>query len=332
MEIRRGSTSQQILMRAAKALFENQHSMGFVAEKPNRDHYITHDDISNVKRLVDTETWRRHDDDGTSVEMWIRATPSCVLLYDPPSDRPFSPFRLVLQREMQLQWLIKYGNDACLFIDGTFGINKYKVCILLVSFGVQHLSIHMICTVFSILVNQYIYDKYIPSCLQYPLYIILVLDEHGCGHPAAYAFLEREETQDIVAFLRAIKRIAQEHCPDWMPSCFMTDCADNERAAIAEVFPEVPIYLCIYHVRKAWTKKLLEIVETHETRVQMNAALEDLCWGSTLTFDGDVDIGRSAMIKLRIFYHRFHMEEAFIEYFQQEWEPCMGMTYPSYMY
>ena len=56
MEIRRGSTSQQILMRAAKALFENQHSMGFVAEKPNRDHYITHDDISNVKRLVDTET------------------------------------------------------------------------------------------------------------------------------------------------------------------------------------------------------------------------------------------------------------------------------------
>jgi hypothetical protein len=134
----------------------------------------------------------------------------------------------------------------------------------------------------------------------------------------------------LVQFLLAVKRMAQQHLPEWMPSCFMTDCADNERLAIAQVFPNIPIYLCIYHVRKAWTKKLLELVKSsHERRTQMNAALEDLCFGSTLTSDGDgleIDQERSAMIKLAIFYQRFYMEKEFIQYFRQEWEPCMGMA------
>jgi hypothetical protein len=170
------------------------------------------------------------------------------------------------------------------------------------------------------------------SVVQYPLYSILVFDEFETGLPAAFGFLEREETEDLVIYLHALRRIAQEKCPGWMPSCWMTDCADNERAAIAYVFPEVPIYLCIYHVKKAWTKKLLEVVKTHERRAAMNAALEDLCFGSTLTFDGDeLDEERSARRKLEVFYQRFWTEIEFLQYFQNEWESCMGMSKPEYM-
>ena len=160
--------------------------------------------------------------------------------------------------------------------------------------------------------------------LQYPLYSLAVFDEFENIHPAAYGFLERELEEDLIEYLSAVKETAQQHCPGWMPSCVMTDCADNERNAIAHVFPGVPVYLCIYHVQKAWTKKLLELVGTHEKRAAMNAALHDLCFGSTLTIDEDeLDYERCARRKLRLFYERFSMEIEYINYFRKEWEPCI---------
>ena len=129
-ELRRNATTQQILMRAAKALFENQHSMGFLFEKPQRDHYITIGDVDNVRRNLDKETWRRHEDDAISTVMWIRSNPSWVVLYHPPSIVPYLPLRLVVQRDMQLEWLLKWGNGACLAIDGTHGTQRYRVILL----------------------------------------------------------------------------------------------------------------------------------------------------------------------------------------------------------
>jgi hypothetical protein len=149
--------------------------------------------------------------------------------------------------------------------------------------------------------------------VQYPLYTLAVFDEFENKHPAAYGFVERKLEEDLIEYLSAVKETAQQHFPGWMPSCGMTDCADNERNAIAHVFPGVPVYLCIYHVQKAWTKKLLELVEMHERRATMNAALEDLCFGSTLTVDEDeLDYERCARRKLRLFYEQFAMEIEYI--------------------
>ncbi len=89
-------------------------------------------------------------------------------------------------------------------------------------------------------------------------------------------------------------------------------------------FPKVPILLCIYHVRKAWTSKLMEMVHIHETRIDMNLALEDLCYGSSLDGTDEDPYEPSARIKLRDFKERFCEEPLFIQYFQSEWEPCMG--------
>jgi hypothetical protein len=77
--------------------------------------------------------------------------------------------------------------------------------------------------------------------MQCPLYILVVFDEYEHGHPTVFGFLERKETEDPVELLSTVKKMAQHYCPGWMPSCFMTDCADNERLALDIVFPHIPV-------------------------------------------------------------------------------------------
>ncbi|BFI31602.1 hypothetical protein MPTK2_3g90260P [Marchantia polymorpha subsp. ruderalis] len=273
-------------MRAAKALFENHQRLGYVQGSPIRDHYITSADVYNIKLELDKETWRRHANDRISTELWMKANSSQVVLYQAPKSDPFKPLRLAVTRPLLLDWLLKHGNGGCVAIDGTHGTQKYK----------------------------------------YPLYTLMVFDEYEHGHPTVFGFLEKEETEDLVDLLSAVKKMAQHYIPGWMPSCFMTDCADNERLALDIVFPHIPVFLCIYHVRKAWTKKLIEVVSGHEKRAIMNAALEDLCFGSTLIADGEeFDVERFAAMKLLLFYKKFQLSEPqFVKYFQTEWEPCMG--------
>ena len=65
-----------------------------------------------------------------STILWMKLNPHEVLLYQEPATSPFRPFSLVIQREFQLDWLIKYGNGKCIAIDGTANTQKYKVICL----------------------------------------------------------------------------------------------------------------------------------------------------------------------------------------------------------
>lgn len=64
----------------------------------------------------------------------------------------------------------------------------------------------------------------------------------------------------------------------------------------------------------------------HEKRSNMNAALEDLCFGSTLIVDGEeFDVKRSTAIKFLSFYKNFQLSKSqFVKYFHIEWESCMS--------
>ena len=49
----------------------------------------------------------------------------------------------------------------------------------------------------------------------------------------------------------------QEYMPEWEPSCFLVDAADAEIAAIGAVFGSaVKIFLCFWHVQRAWRANL----------------------------------------------------------------------------
>jgi hypothetical protein len=55
--------------------------LGIAFAKPCRDDFITWDDIKNVKKTLDKETWRRHNDDGMSTILWMEANPKEMILY-----------------------------------------------------------------------------------------------------------------------------------------------------------------------------------------------------------------------------------------------------------
>ena len=118
------------MLRAAKALFQSRVAEGIGTTAPCRDDFITWNDINNIKKTIDNETWRRHRDDIMSTILWMKSNPHEVLLYQEPATSPFRPFSLVIQREFQLDWLIKYGNGKCIAIDGTANTQKYKVICL----------------------------------------------------------------------------------------------------------------------------------------------------------------------------------------------------------
>ena len=134
MRVKKGSTSKQIMLRAAKALFQSMVAEGIGSTAPYRDDFITWNDINNIKKTIDKETWRRHDDDMMSTLLWMQSNPHEVLLYqEPASTLHLHHYSLVIQREFQLDWLIKYGNGRCIAIDGTTNTQIYKVMSLKLS-------------------------------------------------------------------------------------------------------------------------------------------------------------------------------------------------------
>jgi hypothetical protein len=115
------------MLHAAKALFQSRIAESIGTTAPCRDDFITWNDINNIKKTLDKETWRRHNNDNMSTLLWMKSNPQEVLLYKEPASSPFTPFSVVIQREFQLDWLIKYGNGRCIAIDGLANTQKYKV-------------------------------------------------------------------------------------------------------------------------------------------------------------------------------------------------------------
>jgi hypothetical protein len=69
------------MLRAATSLYLNTKSMVARCTKLCRDDFITLDDIKNIKRMLDKETWRRDNNDAKSTVKWIQLNPNKVILY-----------------------------------------------------------------------------------------------------------------------------------------------------------------------------------------------------------------------------------------------------------
>lgn len=143
--------------------------------------------------------------------------------------------------------------------------------------------------------------------------------------------LEKEETKDLHGFLKPLMTAIHRVCLEFHPSSFMVDCAKNERNAIHEVWPQALVYLCTFHVRKCWVQKLLELVSTHERRWEMNNNLGELMHSTSLSPDWDTLAGdwleRDTWRKLHLFRIKYALEENFLEYFKEQWEPCLGKSF-----
>ena len=120
--------------------------------------------------------------------------------------------------------------------------------------------------------------------LKFPLFTILVVDDHGQGIPVAWMLCSRELTECIMTLPAGLQTAGEQQgfslvaqydpgsgalndsgllrrCRNtWLSgsrSCFLVDASDAEIAAIVAAFGSaVKIFLCHWHVQRAWLANL----------------------------------------------------------------------------
>lgn len=88
--------------------------------------------------------------------------------------------------------------------------------------------------------------------------------------------------------------------------------------------PSAKIFLCKWHVKRAWLKNLIKKVKTWEKRQAMFAAMGAIMESQGQATDSEDQLQEAAIQRLQEFYARFKEEVAFIRYVKQEWEKKIG--------
>ncbi|CAM6123321.1 unnamed protein product [Calypogeia fissa] len=210
-----------------------------------RDMLLDYKDIQSVQKSIDLrkETWA--SDDAQGLKLWVEANGGKVLLYQERNEEAGIPFLFVFASEWQMEKMATLGHGGAVAMDATFGVNEYK----------------------------------------YSLYTMLCFDEFQNGVPTCCALMETHSGVDLHKVLNSVKETmvrVREHNlgldKAWTSSCFIVDCAAEEQNALNSLWPSVPITLCIWHVRRAWTKNILLKVRDPIDRASMNRELGNIMY------------------------------------------------------
>lgn len=144
------------------------------------------------------------------------------------------PFCLILMTPLMAHWMWKYGHDAGVQMDSTFGTNKAK----------------------------------------YSLFTVVVRhDSAGMGLPGAWIITSDERTETIAYCLRAVRESLRTFRPtnvtgDWTPNAFIVDCALSELAAVRQVFGRaVQVFWCHWHVLQAMKRRSMRVTLQHRSEI-----------------------------------------------------------------
>ena len=123
----------------------------------SRRHFVTGQDIQNIKRKVDDNLVMKHSDDATSVSLTVaklqQESFNPVLIFKPQgvilpeyATLSESSFVLAIQTEFQMHLFQRYG-EKILCIDSTHGTNAYRfkliTCMVQDDFGQGKLSLQL---------------------------------------------------------------------------------------------------------------------------------------------------------------------------------------------
>ena len=265
----------------------------------DRTALLCRQDVYNVKHQYNIEGTKLHENDHTSVSLWVDSLRSKEAT-DDDSDNPIfifkqqgheqtsdiddvgkNDFLIGIQTCFQGEMLKKFG-PAAICMDSTHGTN--------------------------------VYDFY--------LITILVLDDLGEGVPVGWIISNREDA----AIIRQVLSIIKEKCGDINTSIFMSDDADNFYNAWRSVFTVVNTkkLICAWHVDKSWRKGLQRHISSRVRQAEVYHHLR------VLLSEGKMEV--SFRLRLQQFISWLSNEEdlrIFLEYFQKEyvsrleqWAPC----------
>ncbi|GLJ34591.1 hypothetical protein SUGI_0695710 [Cryptomeria japonica] len=145
----------------------------------------------------------------------------------------------------------------------------------------------------------------------YQLYSLLVFDEQEAGVPVAWAISSRNKVEDINEWLMEVYKRGKQDKEDWHVNAFMTDDASAEIEAIRLSF-DCQVLLCIWHVRRAWLKKVYRYVSNKDVATHIFDRLGEIMY----EISDDQGITTQS---IKNFMEEFKEEKKFIDYFQNTW-------------
>ena len=153
--------------------------------------------------------------------------------------------------------------------------------------------------------------------LQFPLYTLMVFDDWLNGVPVAYIITSSSKQPDLEPWMRALANKMSAVQEDWMPNAFITDCAQAEIGALQCVWPGVKVFLCLWHVLRAWLKQAVAKIKDHAVRAGVLKGLGRIMY-DTKCPHGDA-LGPWAIRQLNALRDSFPIVSNFWAYFDKQW-------------
>ena len=86
----------------------------------------------------------------------------------------------------------------------------------------------------------------------------------------------------------------------------------------------IPVFLCLWHVRRCWLKHLVRKVKDWPTRAAMFRTLGDIMNMRGLHNMGEDDLKEKVRNSIKKFVEEFNTQIPFIDYFRTYWEKNIG--------
>ena len=205
----------------------------------SRIHLLTRKDISNIEKAYCSKGIQRHQDDATSIHLWVEdmrtQQDNPVLLYKPQSQLPTpdcadlskQDFVLAIQTPLQADIMKRLSKDRVICVDSTHGTTGYD----------------------------------------FPLITVLIVDEYGEGFPVAWCIANREDQTLLQYFFQALKQKVGTISPQW----FMSDLAEQYWSAWVSTFRQpLKRLLCVWHIDHAWRENLKQMCDELKVQVYHN--------------------------------------------------------------
>ena len=145
----------------------------------------------------------------------------------------------------------------------------------------------------------------------------MVFDDWLNGVLVAYIITSSSKQADLEPWMRALAKKMSSVQRDWMPNAFITDCAHAEIGGLQCVWPGVKLFLCLWHVRRAWLKHAVAKIQDHAVRAGVLKGLGRIMY-DTKCPQGD-EMGPWAIRQLTALMDSFPIVSNFWAYFDKQW-------------
>ena len=336
--LRLGLSITQIMAKHKKRFLEVCQRGGELT----RDLFICDQDIRNVAGRLAIETYKRDNNDAKSVRMWVQQHPGLVFYYKESGvhvrgaiTRDNIPFTIGIQTPWQQDMMLKHGHKKAVSIDATFATNENKVC----RYHFPSFSMLQRMCAGRVLCRKGYYKNDVCNLhgfpytnvifwavlLQFPLYTLMVFDDWLNGVPVAYIVTFSSKQPDLEPWMRAIANKMAAVQKNWMPDAFITDCAQAEIGGLQSVWHGVKVFLCLWHVHRAWLKQAVAKIQDHAIRAGVLKGLGRIMYDTNCPH-GD-DMGPWAIRQLNALMDSFPIVSNFRAYFVKQWgdkDPYVG--------